>query len=327
MKSCRLTLTSPREDTVIWRYIDFAKFASLVTSRSLFFANPVLFDDRWEGWHPVLGQFNDDKPETLERLARMATIQLTGAREKVFVNCWHMSPEENYPMWKAYAASGQGIAIQSTIGALRQSFERQDVTIAKVRYLPRDATIKSATLTSQNQVHFKMFAAKQEEFASEREVRAMVRDPDEKRDAGLFVKVDLAELLHSVVIAPGLWPQWSETVRALLTQAGVDDKIVRKSRLDDDHPFQTLHAHFSEVKRDEEAVKRLQKFCHEELEASYDVSMIIHQCFRAVATAGRFQPTTQKRIRRSYRDTIYEHVISAAKTINSNGWIESPPYD
>jgi hypothetical protein len=41
------------DETVIWRYMSFSRFASMLhEGNKLFFARPFKFDDRWEGQYP-----------------------------------------------------------------------------------------------------------------------------------------------------------------------------------------------------------------------------------------------------------------------------------
>ena len=61
------------------------------------------------------------------------------AASKFGVSCWHESEHESDAMWKLYSASGQGIAIESTIGQLRTCFgNREGLLIDRVRYMDFD---------------------------------------------------------------------------------------------------------------------------------------------------------------------------------------------
>jgi len=42
-------LIIPEDETILWRYMDFTKFVSILSKRELFFASPTLFSDQLEG--------------------------------------------------------------------------------------------------------------------------------------------------------------------------------------------------------------------------------------------------------------------------------------
>src|SRR5688572_17236116 len=39
----------PEAESVLWRYMDFTKFVSLLSTKSVYFPSAVCFDDIWEG--------------------------------------------------------------------------------------------------------------------------------------------------------------------------------------------------------------------------------------------------------------------------------------
>lgn len=130
----------------VWRYMDVAKFVSLLTTRSLYFACPsTQFQDPFEGRLPrshiealskTLQSLLGDPLialrkefagrgiplEPFDRARSTLADQLRNASAKATlkfgVSCWHESEYESDAMWKLYSASGRGIAIQSTVGQL-----------------------------------------------------------------------------------------------------------------------------------------------------------------------------------------------------------------
>jgi len=133
----------------------------MLTKRSLYFACPIQFSDPYEGLLPrshvaaeskILQNVIDQNflPLRDQLAARGVPLesatdgvldglvsQLRAAHEQVNgkfgVSCWHESEYESDAMWKLYSASGQGIAIESTVGQLRESFgNRTDLIIDRV---------------------------------------------------------------------------------------------------------------------------------------------------------------------------------------------------
>ena len=112
----------PSFDEILWRYMDFAKFVSLLEHRALFFARADKLGDPFEGaWsdvnHKLLEQgkkaeTNKDVSNWMEAwslIARSARDQ----RRFTLVNCWHASDHESEAMWRLYSGVGYGIAVRT----------------------------------------------------------------------------------------------------------------------------------------------------------------------------------------------------------------------
>src|SRR5207249_4280374 len=139
------------------------------------------------------------------------------------VNCWHASTHESAAMWRLYAPTTAAVAIRSTVRRLRSAvalapppppgFGGSDrVHIGMIDYIDfASQRIPDGSFAAQ-------FFRKRRSFEHERELRALVlqfplASPDhvdyERRptDAGLPVKVDLAQLIDKVLVAPQA-PNW-----------------------------------------------------------------------------------------------------------------------
>jgi hypothetical protein len=92
------------------------------------------------------------------------------------VSCWHVAEDENASMWKAYAARGQGVAVQSTLSRLVRAFPddiglTQGLTIyvGLVQYLDfRTADVEAPSNAYAPVLWKKAF------FRDERELRAVL---------------------------------------------------------------------------------------------------------------------------------------------------------
>ena len=155
----------------VWRYMDFAKFVSLISRGELFFCNLEVLakSDPHEGllsqpnyyrhrqWHTI----SDLTPE--EHTAIFFT-KMSGEQERIqfeshrnareywlrrrfydrrtmLVNCWHVNRYESAAMWAQYATGGQGIAITSSYTRIVDAlaFAPQRVFLGKVKYLDWDS--------------------------------------------------------------------------------------------------------------------------------------------------------------------------------------------
>lgn len=134
-------------DETIWRYMSFAKFASMLATKTLRFTRLDQFDDPFEGAFPAadlpilrasmpkgdadydaFAFFDEDEDEYYrlgtraeQRKVRTWSDAAKQWRSVTYANCWHENEHESAAMWDVYAASGEGIAIRSTPSRLLNS--------------------------------------------------------------------------------------------------------------------------------------------------------------------------------------------------------------
>jgi len=130
-------LVKPKKlNTIVWRYMDFTKFVSLLDKKALFFTRADKLGDPFEGSHPKANITLREKiyKSDMVPLEYISNIYKL-LREFTVVNCWHISGCESAAMWQLYLKSNEGIAIQSTFKRLRDSFrdEKHDIFIGKVQ--------------------------------------------------------------------------------------------------------------------------------------------------------------------------------------------------
>src|SRR5215208_3183149 len=144
------------EATKVWRYMTFTKFMSLVDRSALYFSRVDRLGDAFEGSFARRNLSGDLRPEemiqsyeSIEPRSKWVgsapmTPQLRAwsfnyGQRSTYANCWHMNAYESAAMWSVYSRSGEGIAIQSTYGRLRDSFTSPDhkqlVSIGMVKYI------------------------------------------------------------------------------------------------------------------------------------------------------------------------------------------------
>lgn len=104
----------PTDEAKLWRYLSFAKFASLLQSRCLHFTLVDKFDDHFEGVWPKsdLRLLNSLKGFNIPAF----TEQMK--RSVVAASCWVESSHESAAMWRLYAPAQEGIAITTTFKKL-----------------------------------------------------------------------------------------------------------------------------------------------------------------------------------------------------------------
>ncbi|MBO9649693.1 MAG: hypothetical protein J7605_14385 [Variovorax sp.] len=205
---------TPDFDVVLWRYMDFTKFVSMLESRSLFFPRSDLFDDPFEGSLPRANI--EARKRLLSTLPDAPSWQTSAPfedvrkrmRRAVYVNCWHANKFESAGMWQLYAQTREAVAIKTTVGRLYASLP-QEAMVGKVQYVDYNtASVPEGNL-------FWPFLHKRLSFGHEQEVRAIVARFGDKSGSiddpmapqGITCPVDLSGLIEAVYVAPTC-PGW-----------------------------------------------------------------------------------------------------------------------
>jgi hypothetical protein len=239
-------LTEPPAEAAVWRYMDIARFVSLLDRSSLFFTRAAAMVDKWEG---SLGSFGIPMSDE----TRLHNIRLN--RETTYLSCWYVSEYESSAMWDLYQRDGWGVAVRSTWKDLTASVNTSwQIKGGRVSYVdPATQLLLDDTFQSP-------FMFKRKSFEHEQEARLILwangaAGPDERRGRapdfdvdiyysdpttakpGHYVPVDLNKLVSRVYVSPDS-PMWiEEVVEAIVRRFGYNFPVV-KSDLDSD-PLQT----------------------------------------------------------------------------------------
>ena len=203
---------APTPDAVLWRYMSYTKFVSLLARHALFFARADKLGDPFEG---SLSQVNITlRPEIYknnlpEEYQTLLANYIKDLRRFVLVNCWHENDYESDAMWKLYSRNDDGIAIRTDFSSLSESLIDKDrVFIGRVNYVDYDTTFIRENDPRAPFVH------KRKSFEHQKEVRAIIQKipvvdgkiivgsaPDMYR-VGTYHKVDTSRLIKEVVVPP-----------------------------------------------------------------------------------------------------------------------------
>jgi hypothetical protein len=228
-------LKPPSDDTQLWRYLDFAKFVSILDKSALYFANLLSLGDPYEGvetrayleYARLNYRTTPLPPGATRSLESIMEASRAQSRGWIFVSCWHMNVVESAAMWSQYLKSGEGVAIRSTFGRFRDSFApmTREVMGGVVDYLDYETDLPG----SENPI--RMGCSKRKSFEHEREFRGIVfwppKDiPAETGDAnGIYVPVSVATLIQDIFVAPHA-PAWqADLVTAMLQKYGLSKDV------------------------------------------------------------------------------------------------------
>jgi hypothetical protein len=200
----------------LWRYIDFTKFVSMLSSSGLFLSRADLLGDPFEGsyskanikFRPTV--YKDIPKDKLELLLKNSSLASKAFVKWTYINCWHKNDTESAAMWKLYAKSNDAVAIQTTYSKLVNALPKKTF-IGLVNYIDYD----NDWLPEGN--IFYPFMHKRKSFSHENEVRivSMEFPKDEgkinlsktnPRD-GIKIKVNLNKMIEKIYVAPTA-PDW-----------------------------------------------------------------------------------------------------------------------
>jgi hypothetical protein len=227
-------LTTPDDATVVWRYMDFAKFVDLIANQTLWFARADQFED------PLEGTFTDAELSSLKTFFQVPSNHSVGDgylalqkwnRITKFVNCWRMSDKESLAMWDLYGKGSGVVAAKSTVGLLKNEFSASDwnIFIGQVRYLDWN-------IISENSDELLYCTRKDDSYLHESEVRSIIsfsKPPlsnceyldDEclmniKANSmpGIAIKIKVRQLITEIIVGPRERPWVVELVKKILNK-------------------------------------------------------------------------------------------------------------
>ena len=223
--------TIPAPDAKLWRYMDLAKFLSMLEDGALFFTRLDHFVDKFEG---TLGLKSNEKawvehelgwrkkwielehkskgeaiyPEDLENETKktFAKYRENIAKYRIsnYVSCWHQADTESEAMWQLYTRdSKQGIAIQTTFERLYKTLPASPQSdFGLVKYIDF-AEYNNGTPGKQFHIYDAPWY-KRKSFEHEKEFRVIVHDDCKPafRDWNKKIPVDINTLIENIYVSP-----------------------------------------------------------------------------------------------------------------------------
>jgi hypothetical protein len=233
----------------IWRYLDLAKFVSLISRRAQYFPQLAKLDDPFEGslttpfarWQAAfMAQIRQDHPNApIYSEEKMIGWRKT-RRHYSYVNCWHLNEDESAAMWVMYGRVAHAVAIRSTIRRLVDATRslQEPFYLGQVTYANYEEDSPPAG------DFFSPLFMKRRSFEHEREIRALVSDFTAVKNfdqtgefvansiRGRHIPTVLESLIERIYVAPQA-PDWFyEIVRDLADKWDLSEITVEHSTLD-----------------------------------------------------------------------------------------------
>ena len=244
----RRVYKKPSPDDILWRFMDLAKFISLLKEKALYLTRIDQLSDPFEcaiGLAEHKAEYDafymdffkyaisttprtNDEPEptpeyiqeNAERLLRELAEMNRQHRTTIYVNCWHKNTIESEAMWNLYVKDlTQGIAIQTTYDRLYRAIGQEKMpVIGEVNYIDY-----SKGTVSINNVQW----YKRKSFEHEKEVRIIHQVHNSKpSQLGIQLPVDLDVLIENVYVSPMAQPWFEDLANDILQKYGLNKKVI-----------------------------------------------------------------------------------------------------
>ncbi|MDN3707589.1 DUF2971 domain-containing protein [Myroides ceti] len=218
----------PSDDTLVWKYMDLSKFLDLLLSEKMFMSRSDKFEDQYEG------TFSEPTYEEIKKLLKDNPEYLDAYKSKrknIVISSWHTNYYESYAMWQVFTKNNEGLAIQSTIGKLKQSLieERIPQNIGEVNYID----YKKEHIPFDDDFFPFLFKRKSFQYENELRILADVTPLDINVNEGVKIQVDVHTMIEKLYIHPKSENWYKKLVIEIVTKLGFEFEI-EKSDLESD---------------------------------------------------------------------------------------------
>jgi len=218
----------PSDDTLVWKYLDLSKFLDLLLSEKMFMSRSDKFEDQYEG------TFSEPTYEEIKKLLKDNPEYLNAykaKRKNIVISSWHTNYYESYAMWQVFTKNNEGLALQSTIGRLKECLieERTPQHIGEVNYID----YKKEHIPFDDD--FFPFLFKRKSFQYENELRILtdVGPLDMNVNEGVKIQVDVHKMIEKLYIHPKSENWYKKLVIEMVSKLGFEFEI-EKSDLESD---------------------------------------------------------------------------------------------
>ena len=162
------------------------------------------------------------------------------AKSAMLINCWHANEYESEAMWKIYSDSGKGIAIKTTIEALKSALEEciedVEVNIGVIKYLdyfdlklsPQDCVVDQHVMSP---------LIKRKSYEHEHELRLwisrnVIKISDDEKNKPRKIGINPDRLIEKVIISPLATEPFIFSVKEICNKYGIGNKVEKSDLLD-----------------------------------------------------------------------------------------------
>ncbi|SEM72712.1 hypothetical protein [Nitrosomonas marina] len=195
---------------ILWRYMDVAKFISMLEQNAIWLARADTVFDKHEGRFPVEMQESinkayqdfDDNDNSPVKDANDFQEYLI---KNTFISCWHHNLQENMVMWEIYGKDKNAVAIQTTVDGIASNVNPS--VLCGHSLIFKDVTYNNADEVSGVLKYEDCFFRKRRHFSFEQEVRISLDTysrykPAKRTPYGYKLPILLSGMIDKVVVHP-----------------------------------------------------------------------------------------------------------------------------
>lgn len=226
-----------KERQSLWRYMDLAKWISLLETKAIWLARADTFKDRHEGRFPdemralmekAYKSFPDDDPSPVKDAADFQDYLL----KNTFVSCWHKNIDENMVMWEIYGRDTNAIAVQTTVGRINESIDSSRLSGHSLLLKP--VVYEKSEDVQEVLLYEECFFRKRPHFAFEEEVRISLdtyspANPTKKTPYGYSLPAVINVLIECIYVHPDSSEWFVDVVNAIAKHYAVHAEVKRGS--------------------------------------------------------------------------------------------------
>jgi hypothetical protein len=198
------------DETILWRYMDLAKFVSMLEKEAIWLARADTFGDKHEGRFPnemreYIDKAYEDFDENDDSPVKDASDFQDYLVKNTFISCWHHNLEENMVMWEIYGKDKNAVAIQTTVENLANNINSSGLSGHSL--IMKNVEYKNADEISGVLLYEDCFFKKRRHFSFEQEVRISLDtyfrlNPTKDTPYGYELPVFPSGIIQKVLIHP-----------------------------------------------------------------------------------------------------------------------------
>ena len=227
-------------DDKIYRIMKYDYFLDWLKNRHLRLTSPANWEDPFENFLSNIDLKKDGKH-----------IDLTRVKKKYYCQCWSLV-EESDLLWRVYSPDNLGVRLETSVGRyfkhiknkVRVQFDTPKnefvtIQIGKVEYknqsdieeILKDSELFRKKFLDKN--FSNNFLIKRKPFSSEKEVRLILNDFDNKNKnyPFFFIKNEDFDFLERITFDPRIEEEVYKTKRDKIIRLGIDENKITKSDL------------------------------------------------------------------------------------------------
>ena len=222
-------------DTKLWRYMDLAKFVSLLDKKTLWLARSDTFRDQSEGRFPsemraaIEKAYESFDSEGDSPIKTADDFQVYLCRN-AYISCWHKNVDENMVMWELYGRDCNSVAVQTTV-------EKLEDNICSIDSDGLEFHLKNVQYSRAEDVKGKLnysapFFIKRPHYSFEKEARILLStyssiSPKKETPRGFEVKLDVSNSIEKILVHPDSDEWFIEVVKSISKKYGISATVER----------------------------------------------------------------------------------------------------